>query len=156
MFDVPKLAEFALSEIEKFSKKQTEETFYSFAIDASLLCLNSLESFKSYLKEYSAKYPKQYDTDEKIEKSKYNPGDWAYQGFASFRNLNLEDEEGFRNGPFDDDLYDEHYEADDETQKNAAYAKAMNEILEILKSKDAFRHLKKTSDFRIMRVEHDY
>ncbi|MBM9501636.1 DUF4303 domain-containing protein [Leptospira sp. 201903071] len=156
MFDVPVLAEFALAEIEKFSKEHREEIFYAFAIDASLLCLNSLESFEKSLKEYSSKWPKHYDTDEKIEKLKYNPGDWGYQGFVSFRDLNLEDEEGYRRGPFDDDLYDEHYNADDESQKTTEYAKAMNEILEILKNKDAFRSLKKTEDFKVIRVEHNY
>ncbi|MBM9577416.1 DUF4303 domain-containing protein [Leptospira sp. 201903070] len=156
MFDIPKLTEFALLEIEKFSKEHPEETFYAFAIDASLLCLNSLEAFEKSLKEYSTKWPKQYDTEEKISKLKYNPGDWAYQGFVNFRDLNLEDEEGYRRGPFDDDLYEEHYGADDETQKTTEYAKAIGEILESLKNKDAFRSLKKIPDFKVMRVEHNY
>ncbi|EMY77982.1 PF14136 domain protein [Leptospira weilii serovar Ranarum str. ICFT] len=156
MFDTRKLADFAIEQIEKFSKVYQDETFYAFAIDTSLLCLNSLERFEGSLKEYSTRWPKQYDTKEKIDEMKYNTGDWKYQGFADFGDLSIQDEEGFYQGPFDDDLYEGHYDADDETQKTTAYAIAMNEILEILKQKDSFRSLKKTDDFKIIRVEHNY
>lgn len=53
-FDLDKLFEFCKAEIEAFSKDHQSEIFYGFAIDASLLCLNSVEHFASALHEYQA------------------------------------------------------------------------------------------------------
>lgn len=55
-FDVEKLFKFAASEIEKFAGEKKTETFYAFAIDASLLCLNSEESASRTLKKYREKW----------------------------------------------------------------------------------------------------
>lgn len=42
-FDVEKMFLPAKKAIETFAKDNQEETFYAFSIDASMLCLNSLE-----------------------------------------------------------------------------------------------------------------
>ena len=51
-FNIEKLVRFCIEEIEKFSVNHQTETFYGFAIDASLLCLNSVEGTDRTLKEY--------------------------------------------------------------------------------------------------------
>ncbi len=51
-FDVEKLFEFSVKAIHDFSLSHKDEMFYAFAIDASLLCLNSEECIKKYLEEY--------------------------------------------------------------------------------------------------------
>jgi hypothetical protein len=52
MFKVDKLVKFARKEIAKFSKSHQDETFYAFAIDANMLCLNSEECFERTLSGY--------------------------------------------------------------------------------------------------------
>ena len=83
---------------------------------------------------------------QEIQKLKYNTGDWAYRGFAE-----LSDEVGF-----DMDSYDDHYDSDEEDQINSDYAKAMDEVIHLLKQSDFFNSIKKTLDFSIRRVEHTY
>lgn len=48
-FDVGKMREFAKQAIKKFADEHQNETFYAFAIDASLLCLNSVEKYDATL-----------------------------------------------------------------------------------------------------------
>lgn len=50
---------FCVQSIKDFAKEHPEETFYAFAIDASLLCLNSLEQHEKSVKEYQAKWLRQ-------------------------------------------------------------------------------------------------
>ncbi|MBM9577417.1 hypothetical protein JWG45_09650 [Leptospira sp. 201903070] len=154
MFDVQRLANFALSEIEKFSIEHPNETFYTFAINSSLLCLNSIEHFEKSLKEFAAKSPRYYDSPDQIRKLRESPETWAYKGFVCFRSLNSAEKDASDPGPFDEILYQEHCDLDQEAQKKSAYAVAMDQVLEILKQKDAFRVLKKISDFRILSVTH--
>lgn len=156
MFDVQRLANFALSEIEKFSKEHPNETFYTFAIDSSLLCLNSIEHFEKSLKEFASTTPRYYDSPDQIRKLRESPSSWAYNGFVCFRSLNDSAKNASESGPFDENLYKEHCDLDKEDQKESAYAVAMDEVLEILKKKDAFRVLNKISDFRILSVTHPY
>ena len=129
MFDVERLADFAETALQNFALAHQNETFYAFAIDAHLLCLNSEEQFQKAL-----------------AASRLNPGDWEYQGFAMF---------GEQNG-FDGDLYGEHYTLDAEQRKVSEYGQAMDRVLELLTARDAFGPLKKTDDFLCIRVEHDY
>ncbi len=135
MFDVERLADFAEAEIQTFAMMHQDETFYAFAIDAQLLCLNSEEQFQKTLAHQGAR-----------DRKKYNPGDWEYQGFAVF---------GEQDG-FDEALYGEHHHLNAEQQKTSEYAEAIDEVLELLAARDAFGMLKKTADFRANRVEHDY
>lgn len=51
-FNVDKLFKFCFEEIKLLAKAHQDETFYGFAIDASLLCLNSVEEFEKNLKKY--------------------------------------------------------------------------------------------------------
>jgi hypothetical protein len=55
-FDVTKLKRFCIAEIRRFAKDHQDETFYAFAIDASLLCLNSEQQFKRTLQEYRERW----------------------------------------------------------------------------------------------------
>ena len=51
-FNIEKLFNFCVEEINNFAKNHQNELFYAFAIDASLLCLNSEEEFSVSLKRY--------------------------------------------------------------------------------------------------------
>ena len=157
MFDVQQLADFAIQKIKDFSFEHPDEDFYAFAIDANLLCLNSVQCFQQKLKEYQDSWPDFYSTDKQILKLKFNPGDWKYSDFANFKELECYDDFGnIIKAPFDQDAYDHHYYLDAIDQPYSEYAIAMNKILDILKDKNAFDCLRTTSDFVIMRVEHNY
>ncbi|EMO29233.1 hypothetical protein LEP1GSC170_0261, partial [Leptospira interrogans serovar Bataviae str. HAI135] len=43
-------------------------------------------------------------------------------------------------GPFDEELYDKHYNANDLEQKNSEYSRAMNLVLNNLIEKKSFRN----------------
>lgn len=144
-FNINELTQFAICEIKKFSELHPDETFYGFSIDADLLCLNSLEEFEKTLKKYQESYGG-YETEDKIKDLKLNTGDWKYQGFAKF-----DDSVGFNW-----ESYLDHYHLDDEEQYDTDYAKAMDEIVKRLIKSDAFDKLKKTDNFFINRVEHNY
>jgi hypothetical protein len=149
-FDVERLAAISVRAIAGFAASHQQETFYAFAIDANLLCLNSVEAFESCLQHYRKKYPAHYQDEEDVQSLKYNTGDWAYQGFAT-----LWDEDGFNSL-----LYSEHYDAgameDHEAMRTSAYAAAMDRLLAILREQNPFHLLKTTEDFQIRRVEHTY
>jgi hypothetical protein len=144
-FDTDRLTEFAIKEIKKFSLNHQNETFYGFSIDANLLCLNSIDKFEIRLKNYRKKWGG-YKTEKDILNLKLNTGDWEYQGFAEFN-----DTSGFNMISYVD-----HYNSGDYGQTESDYAKAMNKVIENLKKSDAFDNLKKTKDFFISRVEHNY
>ena len=154
-FDIEKMFIASKKAIENFAKKHSEETFYGFSIDASMLCLNSEEEFQKTLKHYQEEYPGSYNENNKIHELKYNTGDWCYQGF-----FDLED-------GFDQDLYSEHYHIpfdnknleDEELVKlfqKTPYHRAMSKLLEKLVENGAFDSLKKTTDFKVFLSEHDY
>lgn len=154
-FNIEKMFIEAKRAIEVFANKHKEETFYAFSIDASMLCLNSLEKFDITLKYYQQQYPESYKKPEDIEGLKYNTGDWEYQGF-----------EDLGDG-FDDELYSEHYHipfvnnelSEDELKgmfSNTPYHIAMLELLERLMHSNIFDLLNKTSDFKAFLTEHEY
>ena len=163
-FDVSKLADFVEADIRGFVAQTRRhevsdslvfgaphETFYAFAIDANLLCLNTVESFAQCLKFYQRAYPDHYYLPEMVEELRMNTGDWAYQGFAQM---------GPENG-FDDELYARHYDigfrdAESPALRDTEYAVAMDALLDLLKQRNAFDVLRKTDDFVICRVEHEY
>ena len=144
-FDTVKLTKYIEQEILTFAKDHQNETFYGFAIDANLLCLNSIEKFEETLRKYQEKWGG-YTTSDEIQDLKNNTGDWTYQGFAE-----LSDSEGF-----DKQSYLDHYHMDDEDQTSSDYAIAMNTIIKNLKQSDIFSSLSITADFYICRVEHNY
>ena len=49
-FDLDKLEDYCKSQIEKFALKHPNEEFYAFAIDADLLCFNSIEKYHKLVK----------------------------------------------------------------------------------------------------------
>lgn len=109
-FDIEELFEFCRNEIIEFSKAHPNEIFYGFAIDASLLCLNSEEQFRSALTEFEERW-RTLPADELVE-FRANTGDWAYQGFADMSSHQAWDEK----------LYDDHYyESMDSEEFNAKY-----------------------------------
>ena len=55
-FNVDLLFDFSITEIQKFAKDHQAENFYAFAIDASLLCLNSEEMLTQQLQECQKKW----------------------------------------------------------------------------------------------------
>ncbi|MEM7661414.1 MAG: DUF4303 domain-containing protein [Pseudomonadota bacterium] len=149
-FNVDELTDFCVSRIQEFSKSHGGETFYAFAIDASLLCLNSLERFQESLTEYQSRSPEYYTDGPSIEYIKSNTGDWAYQGFASMHRLT----------GWDEALYQKHYDyamgATDEEAAKTSYGRAMAQVIRNLKEQDAFASLRRTVDFYAKQVEHSY
>jgi hypothetical protein len=205
-FDIDKMTSFSISAIRAFSERHQSETFYAFAIDASMLCLNSEECAAATLTKYRDKWIQSTrelqsinhmtEADKKESKfvldlaAKYkglnlsdaeaclavinrsrarrreegctyftpqgvltlreNTGDWEYQGFAR-----LDEKHGF-----DHLLYSEHYDAaaesDDGHAPDSDYAKAMTSLVSALIAADAFSCLKRSSDFKISWVDHDY
>jgi hypothetical protein len=148
-FDIAKMIDFAEREIACFAPLHSDETFYAFAIDASLLCFNSIEAFEITLKEYQGRSPEHYETDEDIADLRQNTGDWEYQGFAEFS-----DETGF-----DHIAYNDHYEiagGDDSEAAKTPYASAMRAVIDGLNQRNAFKHLRRSDDFYATQVEHNY
>lgn len=145
MFDVNRITEFVIKEIEAFARKNASETFYGFAIDGNLLCLNSEEEFEKTLQNYQKRYGG-YSTIEEIDNLKHNTGDWKYQGFSI-----LDDKQGF-----DMESYLEHFHEDDEYQESSDYTKSMNVVILELKKRNAFEVLNRTKDFYAIKVEHNY
>nr|PJZ91218.1 hypothetical protein CH379_19855 [Leptospira ellisii] len=148
MFDVKKLADFAQAEIERFSQEHQGDIFYAFAIDESRLCLNSVGHFEKALKELAVQSPRYYDSPEKIMTLRNNPYGWAYHGFSCFRALNR----GFQ-APFDETLYEEYSQMDEDARQDSAYTHAMDEVLKILQNRGVFDTLKTTKDFKVGRAE---
>ena len=66
-FNIEKLTKFCVKEIEEFAKEHKEETFYAFAFDAQLLCMNSLEQASKTLKEYQSNEINEYRNIDKWE-----------------------------------------------------------------------------------------
>ena len=55
-YDVEKLVNYCEAAINAFARKHDNETFYAFAVDADMLCLNSLEQFAVTLKDYQDRW----------------------------------------------------------------------------------------------------
>ena len=55
-FDLKKLAEHCAKSVKDFAKDHDDETFYAFAIDASMFCLNSVDQFEKTLKKYQDRW----------------------------------------------------------------------------------------------------
>ena len=148
-FDVDQMTRASVQAILEFSQKHRDETFYGFAVDANMLCLNSLEAFEKTLQEYSRKYPAYQDDEARQMRLKMNAGDWEYQGFYS-----LSDSDGFC-----DPKYQDHYclASDDPSAASTSdYAQAMNALIERLTSSDVFDSINTTDDFAVQWVDHDY
>ncbi|MDI7207193.1 hypothetical protein QMN03_09825 [Leptospira santarosai] len=71
---------------------------------------------------------------------------WKYPGFAEFS-----EDEGF-----DEDLYDEHYNLDEEKQKTSAYKIAMEKVLKKVQTGNAIASLKKSEPFFVLLGEHTF
>jgi hypothetical protein len=61
-FDIDRLFNFSIREIENFAESHQDELFYGFAIDASLLCLNSEQAAITTL----LKYRDEWDRDHRV------------------------------------------------------------------------------------------
>lgn len=150
-FDVLRLADIAEAEVAKLASEYPDEQFYAFAIDDSLLCLNSLAKFEKTLAEYRQRRPEDYSDSEKSRELKQNTGDWTWQGFADLREVR----------GFDEHEAMEHYNlgldgADDEALSTTPYAIAMKALLDELEKRKAFDVLKKTPDFSVTLTKHSY
>jgi|GEM_PF-2925272 len=58
-FDIDKLFVDCKAKIQFFAREHTDETFYAFAIDADMLCLNSNEEFVRLLNQYQLRWEHQ-------------------------------------------------------------------------------------------------
>ena len=59
-FDIDRLFNFSIREIENFAANHQDELFYGFAIDASLLCLNSEQAAIKTLLKYRDEWERDY------------------------------------------------------------------------------------------------
>jgi hypothetical protein len=55
-FDVDELLAYCRERIARFAHDHSSETFYAFAIDANMLCLNSVEQFAKTLHKYQSRW----------------------------------------------------------------------------------------------------
>jgi hypothetical protein len=166
-FDIDRLVAFAKKMIAEFAEENADLVFYGFAIDADLLCFNSVVHFEKELSESKKRYPQSYSSPEDVLNSKWNPGNWEFQGFAYF-----DPDDGFSA-----EAYEAHYDyvmgiVQDamevegfkgfgpldipEGAQLSDYARTMNEVIRRLIAEKAFNCLKTTQDFRAVRVEHSY
>ncbi len=95
-FDVERLVEHCINVIEEFAEDHQDETFYAFAIDANLLCFNSIERFRYTQIKYKEDWDRKTrlieswdDMTEKDHKGSRNLLDLAHR----YKGLNLEDKE---------------------------------------------------------------
>ncbi len=138
-FDHQRLKMYSVEALKKFADEHPNETFYGFSIDATMLCLNSEESFAKTVGHFAPMEPSD------LRELRFNTGDWEYQGFADL----------LSSGGFDEKAYEDHYGLDPQKQKGSAYSKAMDRLIDDLKACGAFDALKKAPDFFASRVEHD-
>lgn len=61
-FDVDKMFVHCKEQIQQFARQHPDETFYAFAIDANMLCLNSNEEFARTLNQYQSQWDHQTRT----------------------------------------------------------------------------------------------
>lgn len=149
MFDVEKLADFVQDAIRNFAMLHQEETFYAFCITGSLLSLNSEEAFAQKLAYYQRKYPENYKEDNRIQGLKANSGDWQYQGFAEFTQENGFDDAGHEHH------YNLHLPLPEGETIATEYGAAMEELMQLLRQRNAFGPLRRTDDFSISREDYD-
>ena len=149
MFDVEKLTHASTRAISDFVAAHPSETFYAFAVDADMLCFNSLERLDETVAQYRTKCPGRYSTAADVQRLRDNTGDWSYQGF--FR---LRPEHGFDNDLYDD--YYNQYESGIEPTTDNDYALAMARLIENLQAYGAFATLRRTEDFVATLVGHEY
>jgi len=67
------------------------------------------------------------------------------------KTLKIELEEGF-----DHDTYNNHYDLSSDEQKESQYTKAMEDLIETLKTENNFMSLNKSKNFSITMVNHNY
>ncbi len=66
-YDIEKMYADIATQVQAFAEKHPGETFYAFAIDAGLLCLNSEEKFAKTLEEYKRNWQERNSKQETIE-----------------------------------------------------------------------------------------
>lgn len=79
-FNVGKLFAFCHSAIERFARDHSAETFYAFAIDANMLCFNSLERFAETLERYQSRWDLQTRAIESL--ADLTEEDWRDERFG--------------------------------------------------------------------------
>jgi len=146
-FDHDKMLAAAIDGIKAFAREHQDETFYAFATDANMLCLNSEESFAETVKVYQSRY-QDVSTPEEIQELKTNPGDWAYQGFFEF-----DESMGFSF-----ERYDEHYNMmDSEADRmKSVYWQAMHKLVQAIEDSKILEMLKLSEDFYVAVMDHNY
>lgn len=66
-FNIDQMVTFCSAQLTEFSKKHPNETFYAFAMDSSLLCLNSMEHASRTLTKYRTDWDRTHRFIEKWE-----------------------------------------------------------------------------------------
>ncbi|WP_445456707.1 hypothetical protein [Flavobacterium sp. HNIBRBA15423] len=134
-----------INSLISFAKKHTNQTFYVLAIDAGRLKANSEEKFLSTIKKYQKKHPNSYNTEEKINHLKFNPGDF------SFHSIEEEKDEPFVDYGKELDLsFLIRKKDDNRTAKDLLFEGLL------LNQKYFLTELRVTADFKIKSPNHIY
>ncbi|MCB1333358.1 MAG: DUF4303 domain-containing protein [Roseivivax sp.] len=164
-FNVDELTEYCTEVIREFAAAHASETFYGFALDEGLLCLNSVEAFEATLADFERRWPGYSADPRKVSELKWSTGDWVYQGFADMAEWPGYDDaaQAFHAEYVLEHVLTEWLDSETETElaelpsaNVTAYAQAMNALLARLKAADAFKPLRRTDDFRAFRCEHTF
>ena len=95
-FDIDKLFDICVEEIKRFSMSHQDELFYGFAIDASLLCLNSEEKVEKLLTEYCSKWERStlfINTWDDLTPKDIIEMEWLFRQKAQYEGLDLDDKQ---------------------------------------------------------------
>ncbi len=93
-FDLHKLHKFCTAELKQFADSHQNESFYAFAIDAELLCLNSEERFEQTLRDYQKTWEgktRHIDRWEDLTKFDLMDSKWILDMAARLDGLDLTD-----------------------------------------------------------------
>ena len=157
--------------INDFAQRHPDEQFYGFAFDCNadygevLLCLNTEQDLQASAKELKESPPKSFlpkfdkmmeekygvkpkplfhdkTAAEVAEKLRWNPGDWKYQGF-----YNCSDDPDWA------ELAEEIAEQIETDEDREAFLRIICRLIPAIKP--ALERLHRTSDFRVLVIDHD-
>jgi hypothetical protein len=95
-FNVDKMASFCVDAVRSFAERHGDESFYCFAIDANLLCLNSEERAKQTLKNYQENWErkvKELKSIDELSDTVLQDEEWILNFHVNSCGLNRDDKD---------------------------------------------------------------
>lgn len=139
------LLERAKQAIIDFARNHPSETFYAFSLDATMLCLNSVERYAERMHDpqrraaYVADRLSLHTANPHFGEDELNPGDWEYQGFCDLRDAS----------PALGTAYNAYFHSKLARPEGRVYAEFAQWLVRTLLADGAFDRLNKTGDFHI-------